>query len=142
MKLPFNGKCACGAVRYSVSSEPLGMRICQCRDCQRSSGAGHACVVAVKAASVMLIGEVRFHETVSDRGNRIGRGFCGKCGSPIVNRNSAYPDELFFLAGSLDDPSWFEPDIVFYCGSGQPWDLLDPAIRRCVRLPYESVGVL
>ena len=41
MSKPYTGGCACGAIRYEISAEPIAMNDCQCRDCQRTSGAGH-----------------------------------------------------------------------------------------------------
>ena len=41
MSETFTGGCACGAIRYEISAEPLFMNDCQCRDCQRRSGTGH-----------------------------------------------------------------------------------------------------
>jgi hypothetical protein len=41
MSEAYAGGCACGAVRYEISGEPVAMAGCQCRDCQRKSGTGH-----------------------------------------------------------------------------------------------------
>ena len=41
MDKPYTGGCACGAIRYSIASEPFFSNDCQCRDCQRESGTGH-----------------------------------------------------------------------------------------------------
>ena len=40
MSKPYMGGCACGAIRYQISGEPVFMNDCQCRDCQRRSGTG------------------------------------------------------------------------------------------------------
>jgi hypothetical protein len=32
------GGCACGAIRYSLTEEPLIVHACHCRDCQRMTG--------------------------------------------------------------------------------------------------------
>src|SRR6266849_4174413 len=41
MSEAYTGGCACGAIRYEISGEPMVMNHCQCRDCQRKSGTGH-----------------------------------------------------------------------------------------------------
>ena len=41
MSNAFTGGCACGAIRYAISAEPIFMNDCQCRDCQQTSGNGH-----------------------------------------------------------------------------------------------------
>ena len=41
MTKTYTGGCACGAIRYETSSEPIFENHCQCRDCQKRSGTGH-----------------------------------------------------------------------------------------------------
>jgi hypothetical protein len=55
MTAPFTGGCACGAVRYECTAEPLGSINCHCRDCQRASGTAYASVLRVPAASFRVI---------------------------------------------------------------------------------------
>ena len=41
MSQAYAGGCACGAVRYEISAEPIFQNHCQCLDCQHKSGTGH-----------------------------------------------------------------------------------------------------
>jgi hypothetical protein len=34
----FDGGCACGAVRYRMTSAPMAVHCCHCSDCQRQTG--------------------------------------------------------------------------------------------------------
>lgn len=52
-------------------------------------------------------------------------------------RTSGLPDVSFLTAGSLDDPAMFSPGIVVFAESAQPWDMLDPQLRRFPRMPAE-----
>ncbi len=61
MSATYSGSCACGAVRYQATADPLMAVLCQCRDCQRASGAGHAAGITFPKAAVELTGEVTFH---------------------------------------------------------------------------------
>jgi len=63
------GGCACGAVRCEFSCEPVMMGQCQCRACQRDSGAGHACHVAVAASGFELTGPIKYWASKADSGN-------------------------------------------------------------------------
>ncbi|RYZ47877.1 MAG: aldehyde-activating protein, partial [Proteobacteria bacterium] len=38
MSMSYQGGCACGAIRYEISAEPLASVDCYCRDCQKESG--------------------------------------------------------------------------------------------------------
>lgn len=51
---PFTGGCACGAIRYECSAEPLMSLNCHCRDCQRATGSAYNTVVGVPAAQVQF----------------------------------------------------------------------------------------
>ena len=120
-----NGVCA---ARYSSSSAVHFAGHCQCRDCQHATGAGHSSFFVVERAATAIDGAPRYFETTGQSGNTVQRGFCPTCGSPVFNTNSGYPDNFFFHAATLDDPTLFEPSRVVYRDSGQPWDHVDPAL--------------
>ncbi len=124
------GGCACGAIRYETQNVPEFSIICQCRQCQRISGAGHAASFAVMADATNLHGDIKFYETTADDGNTVSSGFCSHCGSPVLKKTSGYPQYIFFHAATLDDPSYFEPQMVVYSESRQPWDHVDPSLPR------------
>jgi hypothetical protein len=39
------------------------------------------------------------------------------------------------LAGTLDDPSWFQPQMDIFVSDAQPWDNMDPAIPKFEQYP-------
>lgn len=122
------GRCACGAVRYVISAEPGFAFHCQCRQCQRASGAGHASLFVVPRDAVTVEGVLKFYAQAADDGATVSRGFCPDCGSPVLGKSSGAPDVLIVTAASLDDPAQFEPQKVVFSASAQPWDYVDPAL--------------
>ena len=73
----YTGGCACGAVRYEISAEPIFMNDCQCRDCQRTSGTGHGSYLTFPSrAQVKVAGEATHWDMVGDSGNVKTRAFC------------------------------------------------------------------
>lgn len=129
------GGCACGRVRYASTVDPLTALYCQCRDCQRDSGTGHSCHVMLPKSSLSLTGNLKLYESEADSGNPVYRGFCPECSSSITYGTAAFPDAVFVTAGSLDDPTWFKPVMVVYVSSAQPWDHVDPSLRRFLEMP-------
>lgn len=125
---PLTGGCACGALRYSITAEPGFAFHCQCRQCQRASGTGHASLFVVPKATVAVEGEVKFFAQTADDGATISRGFCPNCGSPVLGKSTGYPDILIVTAASLDEPALFEPQKVVFSASKQRWDYVDPAL--------------
>ena len=131
MAAPFTGGCACGAVRYECTADPLGSINCHCRDCQRASGTAYASILRVPAASFRVTkGEAKFYSTTADSGNTVSRGFCAECGSPLFSRLSGMPDIVGVRAGSLDDPSWHRPAMDIFTASAQPWDCMNPDLPK------------
>ncbi len=136
MSKPYIGGCACGAIRYEISAEPIAMNDCQCRDCQSTSGTGHGSYLTFPSReAVKLEGEATHWDMVGDSGNVKTRGFCPACGSPVYLTFSAMPDLFTIHAASLDDPGRYEPQMVTYTVRGHAWDRLDPAVPKFERMP-------
>ena len=126
MKGAISGGCACGAIRYRSTEQPRFSFRSQCRQCQRASGGGHASTFVLPAEAVSISGTITFFDQQSDAGNTVSRGFCGRCGSPVMNKNSGYPQSRYLHAATLDDPGVFHPDRVVFRSAAQPWDYIDP----------------
>jgi len=70
MTKTYTGGCACGAIRYETSSEPIFENHCQCRDCQKRSGTGHGSyLVFPRRADVSVAGEAKDWRVAGDSGN-------------------------------------------------------------------------
>jgi hypothetical protein len=126
----YTGGCTCGAVRYEITAEPIRGFYCQCRDCQRDTGAGHASVTVFPSAAMRVTGDVAENLRTADNGAQKRKGFCRNCGSPLYNKPQNKPDMIGIYVGTLDDPSGFRPEIVMFASRGHSWDHLDPALPR------------
>ena len=124
------GGCLCGAVRYEISAEPMFGGFCQCRDCQRHSGVGHAAGMGFPESAVKIAGKLSYYDSKADSGATISRGFCPKCGSRLVVKSSGMPGLTMISPGGLDDSDWFKPGRVIFASRGRAWDHLDPALAR------------
>ena len=131
----FSGGCACGAIHYEISADPLVMNDCQCRDCQRKSGTGHGSYLTFARGGVKHSGQATSWDMVGDSGNVKTRGFCPACGSPVYLTFAAMPDLFTIHAASLDDPDRYEPQMVTYAARGPAWDRLDPAVPKFEKMP-------
>ena len=126
----YEGGCACGAIRYEVRADSKFSFHCQCRQCQRITGTGHASQFMAPKEAVTLHGALAYFEYRAESGNSVNSGFCPTCGNPILKKSSGHPEVLFFHAASLDDPSLFKPQQIVWSTGKQPWDYLDPSLER------------
>jgi hypothetical protein len=133
----YTGGCACGAIRYEISDQPMFMNDCQCRDCQHKSGTGHGSYLSFPSKqSVKLKGEAKHWDVpAADNGNVKTRAFCPTCGSPVYLGFSLAPDVFTVHAASLDDPSRYKPQAVTYTVRGHAWDHLDPVLPKFDKMP-------
>lgn len=132
----YRGGCACGAIRYETTSEPIVELHCQCRECQKRSGTGHSSYLTFALRSEMAItGEAREWQVAGESGNMKVHAFCPNCGTPVFLTFAAMPELIAIHAGSLDDPGRFKPEFVTYGIRGQAWDAIDPALPRFDRMP-------
>ena len=129
------GGCLCGQVRFSISAEPLGARMCWCRDCQRIAS-GSATVNALFAPeAISYTGEIAVYEKIADSGNVVERGFCPKCGSQIFSRPKAGDTPTRIRAGVLDDPSAVPPQAIIWIDSAPSWATFDPNLPHFPKAP-------
>ena len=131
----FTGGCACGALRYEIAAEPIAMNDCQCRDCQRESGTGHASALTFPRSHAKIEGDATQWSAVGEQGMIKTRAFCPTCGSPVYMTFPAMPDFVVVRAASLDDPSLYAPHMIFWTTSAQPWDHVDPALPAFAKMP-------
>lgn len=135
MSHPYSGGCACGALRYEVRGEPVAMNDCQCRQCQRESGTGHASHLVFAGAEVEVHGESRTWDSVGDGGTVKRRAFCPTCGAPVFMTFRDMPDLFVLRAGSLDDPERYTPQTLTWTAAARSWDRVDPDVVKFDRMP-------
>jgi hypothetical protein len=111
---------------------------CHCRDCQRVTGGGFVAGLLMPASAFRLTkGQLRYHFTPSLAGGKHKRGFCPECGSRLTGAESDERPTGFvgITAGSLDDPSWFSPQMDFFVCDVQPWDQMDANLPKYEQYP-------
>jgi hypothetical protein len=114
------GGCSCGTIRYRLASEPLFVHCCHCLNCQRQTGSAFVVNLMIEADRVeLLAGEPHAVDVPREQGTqRIYR--CPDCEVAVYSEYT-YPTVLFVRAGTLDDPSWVQPDVHIFTRSKLPW---------------------
>ncbi len=97
------GGCQCGAVRFSAKR--LGRAsICHCRMCQKAFGSFFGPLVTAFGVE-WTRGEPGWFQS----SNKVRRGFCAKCGTPLAYDFGASAIEL--AIGAFDDPEQAPPTV-------------------------------
>ena len=128
------GHCLCGAVRFTLATEPLTTRVCWCRDCQHLAANGTVNLL-VHAEGLTVSGQLSEYMRTADSGNAVTCQFCPRCGTHLFAKTSARPQFRVVRAGNLDAPSSVQPRTNIWADSAPGWACLDPALERVERQP-------
>ncbi|HZA65843.1 MAG TPA: GFA family protein [Geminicoccaceae bacterium] len=116
MKLPLEGGCLCGAVRYRISAEPRSADYCHCHMCRRAAGAP---VVARLTVPDAAFAWTKAGPAVYRSSADAERLFCPACGTQLALRDE--PDCLDVTLASLDDPEAVRPSYHIWTTSRIAW---------------------
>ena len=128
MSVGREGGCACGAVRYRLTSKPLFIHCCHCLNCQRQTGSAFVINLLIEADRVQLLaGAPQAVEAPRDDGStqRIFR--CPTCQVAVFSEYGR-PEVRFVRGGTLDDPSGVAPDVHIYTRSKVDWVTLPESV--------------
>src|ERR1700688_4594945 len=109
-----SGGCLCGALRYEADGQPAHAGYCFCADCRKASGSGFIPFMGYAADAVCFTGETRQAVSRAYRGGESVRNFCPACGGMVFGGIVGVDTSHTIYAGSLDDPSLFEPQVAIF----------------------------
>jgi hypothetical protein len=123
------GGCACGAVRYRLTSQPMIVHCCHCRDCQRQTGGAFAVNALIETDRIeMLSGEPVAIPMPTDSGRPHDVYRCPACETAVWSDYGRRPVLRFVRTMTLDDPDALPPDVHIFTGSKLPWVGLPPEV--------------
>lgn len=138
MKVPFEGGCLCGEIRYECSAKPELMYYCHCTDCQKTSGtAFHAGLYMARDSFEITSGTLRTFSATADSGRTIVRHFCGHCGAHVYSDKGVQSTMLSVKAGSLDRPEKFKPNTEIWTQSKVAWAQLPSDLKAFKQGPFD-----
>src|SRR5438552_18492510 len=121
MNVPLEGGCACGAVRYHLTSDPLFVHCCHCLNCQRQTGSAFVINVLIETDRVELLAGDPQPVAVPRTGGKKQKVWrCPTCQVAVFSQYTSR-QVRFVRAGTLDDPTAVAPDVHIYTRSKLPW---------------------
>ena len=119
----FEGGCACGEVRYRITSAPMFVHCCHCTSCQTETGSAfviNALIESDRVETTKGAAEPVKTPSESGRGQQIWR--CPSCHVALWSNYGGAKDVIRFVrVGTLEVPGALPPDIHIYTRSKLPW---------------------
>jgi hypothetical protein len=115
------GGCACGAIRYRLTSDPLITHCCHCLNCQRQSGGAFVINLLIEADRVQLVaGNPQPVDVPRDDGSSQDIFRCPTCQVAVFSEYGR-PEVRFVRGGTLDEPGSVTPDVHIFTRSKLSW---------------------
>ena len=136
------GGCACGQVRFRMTSAPIVVNCCHCRDCQRISGSAFALNAMIETDRVEVTKGAPVESSLDRDGSGTTRAWrCGNCETLLYADHPMVGDAMRFVRiGTLDRAERLSPDVHFFNRSKHPWVIVPDDVPSFETLP-EDHGV-
>ena len=112
------GGCQCGAIRYTISGQPIMAAICHCTMCRKAHAAPAVAWAMFNESQVTFSKEKPKKFKSSEEGQR---GFCATCGTQVSFTASYLPNLIDISIGSLDDPESVKPTFHYWYSKHLSW---------------------
>jgi hypothetical protein len=117
-KLPWEGGCRCGAVRFRVTTAPMLSSACHCTGCQRMAASAFTLSLSLDADGFAI---TKGEPVLGGVGEPPIHHHCPHCKSWMFTR-PLEPERLVHLrTAMLDDPAWARPFVEIYRREGFAW---------------------
>jgi hypothetical protein len=125
----FDGRCACGEVRYRLTSRPMFVHCCHCLDCQRQTGSAFVLNALIETDRIEILSGAPAPVSVpTDSGGPHDIYRCPACQTALWSDYGRRPALRFVRVGTLETPSDMPPDVHIFTRSRQPWVGLPPEV--------------
>ena len=130
MSMTREGGCLCGAVRFSAEGEPVNVRICHCRTCQKAMGSPFYARAFFDESALKVTGETgRFASS-----ERVDRVFCIRCGTRLFSWRKDGTGVGVALA-TFDDRNAFAPTEHIFVSEKMNWLKCDDGLPQYPERP-------
>lgn len=119
------GGCLCGAVRFRAEGEPVNVRICHCRNCQKAMGSPFYARALFIPAALHVEGEIGHYPTSPG----LHREFCKACGTRLFSRRTNGTAVGVALA-TFDDRNAFAPTEHIWVTEKIDWVRIDDGLPQ------------
>lgn len=131
----YTGQCACGAATLQIDAEPVAVRQCWCRHCQKIAGGSASNNAIFPADAVRFTGALQSGSWTADSGNTLTYWFCPDCGTQAYAQTSARLQFKTVRLGFLDAPHDLAPGAIIWTDAAPGWAVFDPELEQWPQQP-------
>ena len=124
------GGCLCGAVRFRAEGEPINVRICHCRNCQKSMGSPFYARALFDQKALTVTGDTVSYASSAT----LDRVFCKACGTRLFSWRKNGTAAGVALA-VFDDRNAFAPTEHIWVSEKMHWVKLDDGLPQYPQMP-------
>jgi hypothetical protein len=117
------GGCLCGAVRFKARGEPINVRVCHCRNCQKAMGSPFFARALFAQDALTVEGDSARYAS----SDAIDRVFCKTCGTRLFSWRTNGTAAGVALA-VFDDRNAFTPTEHIWINEKMDWVKLDDGL--------------
>jgi hypothetical protein len=119
------GGCLCGAVRFWAEGEPINVRVCHCRNCQKAMGSPFFARALFDQKALGIKGETARYAS----SEALDRVFCKACGTRLFawRRNGTAAGVAL---AAFDDRNAFAPTEHIWVKEKMHWLKLDDGLPQ------------
>ena len=122
-KTPYKGSCLCGKVTFEISGNIKNIIHCHCSLCRRAQGSAFATNGNVHSNEFNFTsGENNLTAYEASPGHT--KYFCATCGSPVISKSHANPDNTRVRIGSITTDISEKPEAHIFVSSRANWDTI------------------
>ena len=119
------GGCLCGAVRFRCEGEPINVRICHCRNCQKAMGSPFFARALFDQKALMVEGETARYAS----SEVLDRVFCKTCGTRLFAWRKQ-PAVAGVALAAFDDRNAFAPTDHMWVTEKMDWVRLEDGLPQ------------
>ena len=119
------GGCLCGAVRFKAEGEPVNVRICHCRNCQKAMGSPFFARALFNQNALTVEGDTARYAS----SEALDRVFCKICGTRLFSwrRNGTVAGVALAVS---DDRNAFAPAEHIWVSEKMDWVKLEDGLPQ------------
>ena len=118
-RLPWQGGCRCGRVRFTVTEPPLLAGACHCAGCRKMSASAYSLTLTLPSGGfVVSAGEPVIGGLHGPQSHHF---HCPHCKSWMFTRAEGFDWFVNLRPTMLDEHLWFEPFVELWTRDKLPW---------------------